>query len=201
MRSGRSAQGLPTKDKGPQLFDERVRATEVRLIHDERNEVVPRAEAERLAEETGLDLLIVSLESSPPVVRLIDYGKFKYEAEKKTREARKKQHVIEVKEVKMGVRIDDNDYNIKVRRGIHFLEEGNKVKLTLRLKGREVQHSNLAFALASKFVQELEPYGVVESSVRQEGRAFSAQISPKPGAAAKKSVKEKEDSDAEAENA
>lgn len=126
----------------------------------------------------GLDLVVVSLDSSPPVIKLVDFGKFKYEAEKRARDAKKKQHVTTVKEIKMTVRIDDNDYNVKVRRAATFLADGDKVKLTLRLKGREVQHSELAFALAKRFVVDLESYGVVDGRVAQQGRAFVALISP-----------------------
>jgi translation initiation factor IF-3 len=151
----------------------------VRLIDGEDTEIVPREEAERRAQETGLDLLIVSLDASPLVVRLIDYGKFKYELEKKQREAKKKQHVTTVKEIKMGVRIDDNDYNVKVDRARRFLEDHDKVKLTIRLKGREIQHNNLAFDLANQFVIDLEPCGTLEGRVRMEGRAITVNLSPK----------------------
>lgn len=179
---------MPPREKGPDLLTERIRASEVRLIYEGENSVVPRAEAERLAAETGLDLLVISLDTSPPVVRLIDYGKHKYEIEKKVREARKKQHHIEVKEIKMSVRIDDNDYQVKVRHAIRFLQEGDRVKLTLRLKGREMQHSNLAFDLATQFVADLEEYGSVEGRVRQEGRAFTANITPKATPTVKKAA-------------
>jgi translation initiation factor IF-3 len=173
-------------DKGPQLLNSKVRATEFRLIEEGGiNRIVSRAEAEALSAETGMDLLIISLESSPPVIRLVDYGKFKYETEKKSREARKKQHTTTVKEIKMSVRIDDNDYQVKVRRAISFLEDGDKVKMTLRLKGREIQHSNLALELANQFVLDLEEHGLLDGRVRQEGRTFTVLFSPKPQAAKK----------------
>jgi len=121
---------------------------------------------------------VVSLDSSPPVIKLVDFGKFKYEAEKRARDAKKKQHVSTVKEIKLTVRIDDNDYQVKVRRALSFLAGGDKVKLTLRLKGREVQHSELAFALAKRFVVDLESYSTIDGRVRQEGRAFVALLSP-----------------------
>jgi translation initiation factor IF-3 len=134
-----------------------------------------------------MDLLIVSLDSTPPVVRLVDYGKFKYENEKKQREAKKKQHVTTVKEIKLSVRISDHDYQVKVAHAKRFLEEHDKVKLTIRLKGREMQHSNLAFDLANRFVLQLEELGTPESRVRLEGRSVVAVFSPKPaGAPAKK---------------
>lgn len=174
--------------KGPQLLSPRIRATEFRLVDDEGSRIVTRQEAEAIAEAKGLDLLVVSLDAAPPVVRLVDYGKYKYEAEKKAREARKKQHVTTVKEIKMSVRIDDNDYAVKVRRAATFLDSGDKVKMTLRLKGREMQHTELAFALAERFVVDLQEHGIPEGRVRQEGRTFVANLSPKPQAAGAKVI-------------
>jgi translation initiation factor IF-3 len=167
------------------MLTPRIRATEVRLIDGDFNDVVPREEAERRAKESGNDLLIVSMDSSPVVVRLVDFGKFKYEQEKKQREAKKKQHVTTVKEIKMGVRIDDHDYETKVNRAKKFLEDSDKVKLTIRLKGREIQHSNLAFDLANQFVLDLEEVGVIEGRVRSEGRTISATFNPKPASVKK----------------
>ena len=164
----------------------------------------PEKRPERISEESGLDLLVVSLETSPPVVRLVDYGKYKYELEKKQREAKKKQHTVSVKEIKMGVRIDDNDYQVKVNRAASFLDHGDKVKLTIRLKGREMQHTGLAFDLANRFVLALEDHGLVDGRVRQEGRTFVAHLSPKPATAKKKDKPEEKkeaSSDAKDENA
>jgi translation initiation factor IF-3 len=167
-----------------------VKATELRLLYtdeatgEQRTEVMPRAQAETMAEESGLDLVVISLESSPPVIRLIDYGKFKYDQEKKQREAKKKQHVTEVKEVKMTVRIDDHDYQVKVARAKKFLQEHDKVKLTIRLKGREVQHSNLALDLANQFVLDLQEDGNCDTPVRADGRTISVIMSPKTAASA-----------------
>ncbi len=157
--------------KGPQLLTDKIKAQEVRLVSDDETfGVVSRAEAERIAAERGLDLIVMSLDSSPPVVRLMDFGKFKFEKEKKAREAKKKQHTVDVKEIKMGVRIDTHDYEVKVKRGEGFLEHGHKLKLTIRLRGREVQHPNLAFDLANKFVVDLENFGSVEAPPKMEGR-------------------------------
>lgn len=169
----------------------------------EDNEVVPRAEAERIAEERGLDLVVMSLDASPPVVRLVDFGKFKFETEKKAREAKKKQHVMAVKEIKMGVRIDDHDYSVKMNRARKFLEQGNKVKCTIRLKGREVQHSALAFDLARQFVADLEDVGTLEGQIRLEG-SRNITLNLNPGGTGKPKVSEKserdEDDHAEDEN-
>lgn len=148
------------------------------MIDGEDNRVLSRREAEDLARERGLDLVIISFDSSPLVVRLVDYGRFKFEAEKKAREAKRKQHVVEVKEIKMSVRIDDHDYQTKVHHGQKFLEDGNKVKCSIRLKGRETQHANLAFDLGKKFVVDLQEFGSLEGDIRMEGRTITINISP-----------------------
>jgi translation initiation factor IF-3 len=148
------------------------------LIDGESNEIVPREEAVQMAQQRGLDLIVVSLESSPPVVRIVDYGKFKFETEKRAREAKKKQHVMDVKEIKMGIRIDQHDYQVKSEKAIKFLAAGNKVKVTIRLKGREVQHTNLAFDLANRFIVDLQDHGTQEGILRLEGRTITIHINP-----------------------
>jgi len=164
--------------KGPQPLTPDIRADEVRLIDGEDNRVIPRREAEAIARERGLDLVVMSFDSSPLVVRLVNFGKFKFEADKKAREAKRKQHVVEVKEIKMSIRIDDHDYQTKLSQAKKFLEQGNKVKCSIRLKGRETQHSNLAFDLAKKFVVDLQDYGALEGALRMEGRTITIHISP-----------------------
>jgi translation initiation factor IF-3 len=165
--------------KGPQLLTDRIKADEVRLVSDDETfGIVSRKEAERIAAERGLDLIVMSLDSSPPVVRMMDFGKFKFEKDKKAREAKKKQHTVEIKEIKMGVRIDTHDYGVKVRRSDDFLKAGHKVKVTIRLRGREMQHPNLAFDLANKFVVDLQDSGHVESPAKLEGRQITMMISP-----------------------
>lgn len=164
--------------KGPQLLTDKIRATEVRLIDGEENSIVPREQAIQMAQQRGLDLIVMSLDSAPPVVRMVDFGKFKFEAEKKAREAKKKQHVVEVKEIKMGIRIDQHDYQVKLSHAVKFLQAGNKVKGTIRLKGREVQHTNLAFDLANRFIVDLENYGTQEGQFRLEGKTITINISP-----------------------
>lgn len=166
-------------NKGPQILTPDIRAQEVRLIDGENNTVISRQEAEQMARERGLDLVIMSFDSAPLVVRLVDYGKFKFETDKKNREAKKKQHVVEIKEVKMSVRIDDHDYETKLGHAQKFLEQGNKVKCSIRLKGRETQHANLAFDLGRKFVADLAEFGAPDSDLRMEGRTLTIHISPK----------------------
>ena len=166
------------KDKGPQILTDRIKSSELRLIDGDQNVIVTREYAEKLAVQRGLDLIVVSLDSSPPVVRLVDFGKYRFEAEKKAKEARKKQHVVEVKEFKVSIRIDDHDYEVKMNHSRRFLQEGNKVKITIRLKGREVQHSNLAFDLANRFVLDLKADGQLEGQLRMEGRTLVVNLSP-----------------------
>lgn len=168
----------PERDKGPQILTPDIRAAELRLIDGEDNRIVTRREAEDLARERGLDLVVMSFDSTPLVVRLIDFGKFKFENEKKAREAKKKQHVVEIKEVKMTVRIDDHDYATKVNRAKKFLEQGDRVKCTIRLKGRETQHANLAFDLGRKFVVDLQDLGSLEGDLRMEGRTLTINVAP-----------------------
>ena len=171
--------GGRAEPKGPQILGPEIRATEVRLIDGELNTVIPRREAEEMARERGLDLVVMSFDSSPLVVRLVDFGKFKFENDKKAREAKKKQHVVEIKEIKMGVRIDDHDYDTKMQRAKKFLEEGNKVKCSIRLKGRETQHANLAYDLGRGFVADLAEVGSLDGDLRMEGRTITINISPK----------------------
>jgi translation initiation factor IF-3 len=160
------------------LKNMRLRATEVRLIDDEGNRVVSVEEAQRMADEAGLDLVVVSPDADPPVVKMTDFGKFKFEAEKRAREAKKKQHTVDIKELKMGVRIDDHDYMVKMNHGRKFLQAGNKVKVSIRMRGREMQHTNLAFDLAKRFVVDLEQEGTPETNPRLEGRTLTLTFAP-----------------------
>lgn len=175
------------------LRNSRLRADEVRLVDDDGNRVVTIEEAERLAEESGLDLVVMSPDSDPPVVKLTDFGKFKFESEKRAREAKKKQHTVDVKELKMGVRIDDHDYNVKLNHGKKFLSAGNKVKLTIRMRGREMQHTNLAFDLAKRFIVDLQDEGDPESKPRMEGRTLSVTLGPAKQQQKKQAAKSSEE--------
>lgn len=123
-----------------------------------------------LAEESGLDLVEISPNAEPPVCKVLDYGKYKYELQKKAAEARKKQKVIEIKEIKLRPNIDDHDFNIKMKNAKTFLEEGDKVKITLRFRGREMAHQDVAQAVLKRVRAELELAGKVESEPSFEGR-------------------------------
>ena len=141
--------------------------------------VVGIEEALAMAEEAGLDLVEVAPNSSPPVCKLLDYGKFKYEAQKKANAARKKQKVIEVKEIKMRPGIDNHDYDVKMRSIVRFIEEGDKVKVTLRFRGREMAHQNLGMRVLEKVRDEVEEMAKVEQFPKMEGRLMTMVIAPR----------------------
>ena len=165
-------------------------APEVRLtgVDNEPIGVVNINEALRLAGELDVDLVEISATAVPPVCRLMDYGKFKYQEQKKAAEAKSKQKVIEVKEVKFRPGTDDGDYNIKVRNIKRFLEDGDKCKITLRFRGREITHQEIGLALLQRMREELADLIVVEQFPKLEGRQMVMMIAPgkkKTGGAAK----------------
>lgn len=150
--------------------------------------IVSLAEALRLAGELDVDLVEIAATASPPVCRLMDYGKFKYQEQKKAAEAKAKQKVIEVKEIKFRPGTDDGDYNIKLRNIRRFLEEGDKCKITLRFRGREITHQEIGMALLQRIRDELADSIVVEQFPKLEGRQMIMMIAPgkkKPAPAAK----------------
>ncbi|HWL67459.1 MAG TPA: translation initiation factor IF-3 [Geminicoccus sp.] len=157
-----------------------IEAREVRLVGEdgEMIGVVPLREALMRAEDAGLDLVEVSPTARPPVCKILDYGKFKYEAQKKANEARKKQKVIEVKEIKLRPGIDDNDYSIKMRKVREFLTEGDKVKVTMRFRGREMAHQHLGMDVLTKVRDEVVDLGKVEQMPRLEGRQMVMVMAP-----------------------
>jgi translation initiation factor IF-3 len=136
-------------------------------------------DARAIAEEQGFDLVEVSPEASPPVVKLMDYGKFKYEQQKKAAEARKKQKVIEIKEIKMRPTIDDHDYDVKMRSMRRFFDEGDKVKVTLRFRGREMAHQHLGMELLGRIQRDVEPIAKLEQSPKTEGRQMMMVLAPR----------------------
>ena len=161
-------------------------APEVRLtgVENEPIGVVSLMEALRLAGELDVDLVEISATANPPVCRLMDYGKFKYQEQKKAAEAKSKQKVIEVKEIKFRPGTDDGDYNIKVRNIRRFLEDGDKCKITLRFRGREITHQEIGLALLQRMREELGDSILVEQFPKLEGRQMIMMIAPgrkKPG--------------------
>ena len=136
-------------------------------------------EARAIAEEQGFDLVEVSPEAKPPVVKLMDYGKFKYEQQKKAAEARKKQKVIEIKEIKMRPTIDDHDYEMKMKAMKRFFDEGDKVKVTLRFRGREMAHQNLGMELLNRIQKDTETIAKMEQYPKMEGRQMMMVLAPR----------------------
>ena len=141
--------------------------------------VVPLREALQMAADVGLDLVEISPNAEPPVCKILDYGKFKYEAQKKKNEARKKQKVIEVKEIKMRPGIDDHDYDVKMRAIHRFLEEGDKVKVTMRFRGREMVHQELGMKVLERVRGDLETRAKVEQLPKMEGRQMIMVMAPR----------------------
>ena len=169
----------PTRD-GPRVNEE-INVPRVRLV-DPRGQmvgVVSRNEALTMAADFGLDLVEVSPNADPPVCKILDYGKFKYEEQKKKNEARKKQKVIEVKEIKLRPGIDDHDYDVKMRSMIKFIEEGDKVKVTMRFRGRELAHQDLGMNVLMRVKDDLDAIAKVEAFPRMEGRQMTMVMSPK----------------------
>jgi len=153
---------------------------EIRLIDHEGNNVgvVSPSEAVTMAENVGLDLVEISPNASPPVCKIMDFGKFKYEQQKKAAEAKKNQKVTEIKEVKFRPNIDTHDYDVKMKSVTKFLGEGDKVKITLRFRGREMAHQEIGRDLLHKITGDVETIGKVESMPRMEGRQMTMVISP-----------------------
>ena len=169
----------PQKD-GPRS-NEDISSPDVQLIDAEgtNHGIVKTRDALEMAQTAGLDLVEISPNSNPPVAKILDLGKFKYQAQKKAAEARKKQKVIEVKEIKLRPNIDTHDYEVKMRSVVKFLEEGDKVKVTLRFRGREMAHQELGLELLNKVKGEMEELSKVESAPRSEGRQMVMILAPK----------------------
>ncbi|MCE8009892.1 translation initiation factor IF-3 [Aestuariivita sp.] len=171
----------PQRDTGPRV-NEKIRAPEIRLIGAEGENVgvVTPERAMGMAEEAGLDLVEISPNAAPPVCKIMDYGKFKYEQQKRESEARKKQKIIEVKEVKFRPNTDTHDYEVKMRNVFKFLENGDKVKVTLRFRGREMAHQNLGRQLLERVAEDTKEVGKVENMPKMEGRQMIMMIGPLP---------------------
>jgi translation initiation factor IF-3 len=170
----------PAPKDGPRINDD-IRVREVHLIDKDgaNRGTVPISEALVLAQEAGLDLVEISPNADPPVCKLLDYGKYKFQEQKKQAEARKKQKVVEVKEVKFRPMIDDHDYDVKMRSMVRFFEEGDKVKVTLRFRGREMAHQELGIRLLDRLKGDTEKIAKVEMDARFEGRQMIMVLSPK----------------------
>ena len=162
-------------------INERINYPELRVVDSDGQQlgVIDRIKALEIASKRELDLVLVSEKANPPVCRIMDYGKYKFEQEKKAKEARKKSHQTEVKEVKMRYKIDKHDYDVRIGQALRFLKSGDKVKCTVIFRGREIQHSNLAETLLLKMANDLEEQSEVQQSPKREGRNMIMFLSPR----------------------
>jgi translation initiation factor IF-3 len=173
--------GIAIAQEKAQRLNEQITAPKVRLVGVEGEQIgiVAVAEALRLSDEAELDLVEIAPMAEPPVCRIMDYGKFKYAESKKQHEAKLKQKQIQIKEVKFRPSTDEGDYNIKLRNLIRFLGEGDKTKITLRFRGREIAHQELGQRLMERVRTDLEEHGVVEQFPKMEGRQMVMVLAPK----------------------
>ena len=165
---------------GPRV-NEQIEAEKVRVVNadGEMVGVISKEEGIEIAFEAGLDLVEVSPNADPPVCKVLDYGKYKYEAQKKANEARKKQKVIDVKEIKMRPGIDEHDYQVKMRSVKRFLDDGDKVKMTIRFRGREMAHQELGMKVLDRVREDVGELAKVEQFPKSEGRLMTMVIAPK----------------------
>ncbi|MBU6442899.1 MAG: translation initiation factor IF-3 [Alphaproteobacteria bacterium] len=171
----------PAPAKGGPRVNEEIFARTILLIGDDGHKYgeIGLDEARAIAEERGFDLVEVSPDNTPPVVKLMDYGKYKYEQQKKAAEARKRQKVIEIKEIKMRPTIDEHDYDVKMKAMRRFFEEGDKVKVTLRFRGREMAHQNLGMELLTRVQKDTETFAKLEQYPKMEGRQMMMVLAPR----------------------
>ncbi|MEW6065786.1 MAG: translation initiation factor IF-3 [Bacillota bacterium] len=164
-----------------QRINEEIRAREVRVVDANNNQlgIMPVKEALRIAEERQLDLVEVAPQAKPPVCRIMDFGKFKYEQSKREKEAKKKQRIIQVKEVKLRPRIEDHDYTVKAKNAERFLKDGDKVKVTIMFRGREIVHTDLGKKLLDRLAQDLKDLCTVERQPKLEGKNMIMILAPK----------------------
>jgi translation initiation factor IF-3 len=185
----------PRRQNRRENVNESIRVREVRAVFpDGTSEVMATSAALRRAQELGLDLVLVAPTAVPPVAKAVDFGHYQYEMKKKSHDAKKKQHVVQVKEIKFRPNTDDHDYNFKMEHAIRFLQEGNRVKAVVQFRGREIAHADLGKKLLIRFSTDLASYGTVEAQPRMEGRNAHILISPvksivKPAEKAEKAEK------------
>ena len=162
------------------MINEQIRDKEVRVIGEEGQQlgIMSSRDAMKLAKDAGLDLVKIAPTAKPPVCKIVDYGKFRYEQARREKEAKKKQKVIEVKELRLSPNIDTNDLNTKVNNARKFLEKGDKVKVIVRFRGREVSHSQIGYTLLEKFAEQAKEAGSIEKAAKLEGRNMTMFLAP-----------------------
>ena len=175
-------------------INERIKYPQLRVVDSDGKQlgVIDRLKALEIASKRELDLVLVSEKANPPVCRIMDYGKYKFEQEKKAKEARKKSHQTEVKEVKMRYKIDTHDYDVRIGQASRFLKSGDKVKCTVIFRGREIQHSNLAETLLLKMANDLEEQSEIQQRPKREGRNMIMFLSPRKSPLIKKEEEQKQ---------
>lgn len=163
------------------MINEQIRDKEVRLIDDEGNQlgIVSSREAQRLADEKKLDLVKIAPTAKPPVCKIMDYGKYKFDQAKKEKEAKKKQKTVDVKELRLSPSIDTHDIQVKVKKAIEFLKDGDKVKVSIRFRGREIGHSKTGIVILDNFANDVKEYGVVDKPPKMEARSMVMFLAPK----------------------
>ncbi len=173
-------------------LNEDIREPQVRLIADDGEQlgIMSSEDALRIAEERDLDLVMISPQAKPPVCKIMDYGKYRFEQSKREKEARKNQHVIEVKEIRMSPSIGENDFLVKLRNGQKFLTEGNRLKVTVRFRGREMAHTDLGRQLLERFAAECAEIAKLDKGAKLEGRLMTEFLSPKTQTPPKKQPKQ-----------
>ena len=166
-------------DDGPRINNE-IKVKEDRLIDEngENRGIVSIAEALRIADDAGLDLIEISPQAVPPVCKVLDYGKYKYEVQKRKNEAKKNQKVVNIKELKLRPVIDTHDYEVKIKQAKKFLSQGDKVKFTMRFKGREMSANDMGKEILNKIIEDLDTIGKVDSAPKLEGRQMMMLMSP-----------------------
>ena len=174
---------IATNGKKEIEINEAIRDREVRLIGADGSQlgVMSGREALRLAQEQDLDLVKIAPQAQPPVCKILDYGKYRFEQQKREKEAKKNQKVIEIKEIRLSLNIDTNDFNTKVNQAEKFLKAGHKIKVSIRFRGREMAHTNLGLEVQKRFAEAL-PDAQVDKPPKLEGRSMQMFMSPKPGA-------------------
>lgn len=166
--------------KQSERINEGITAQEVRVVHDEKGAlgVMPTAEALKLAREEGVDLVEIAAAAIPPVCKIIDYGKYRFEAQKKEKESKKKQKVVHLKEIKMRPKISVHDYNFKVNHIREFLGDGDKVKVTIMFRGREMSHIDIGRDIINRVAEDLKDEAIIEKEAKLEGRNLAMVVSP-----------------------
>jgi translation initiation factor IF-3 len=172
----------PRRQNRRENVNELIRVREVRAVFpDGTTEILPTSAALRKAQDMGLDLVLIAPTAVPPVAKAVDYGHYQYEQKKKQHDAKRKQHVVQVKELKFRPNTDDHDYDFKKNHAIRFLQEGNRVKAVVQFRGREIAHADLGKKLLTRFAEDLASFGSVEGVPRMEGRNAHILISPSKG--------------------